>query len=177
MRDSGIRLDSSDCSSTSSSILPLTPLERLIRTHPIWFLPEVDRDIASNILHMKETGVQQTLSCLLIKTIFSEFLGAPLKRHKDSSICEAWGWARVWGGSLHTEGGEWEGVHWNIKPGIWHNPVPDISLHNTRVRLLHNPHLILSLQGGSACPAKPSFYPETDRGQTVSLLPGLAGKR
>lgn len=56
MRDSGIRLDSSDCSSTSSSVLPLTPLERLIRTHPIWFLPEVDREEATHILHIKETG-------------------------------------------------------------------------------------------------------------------------
>ena len=61
MRDSGIRLDSSDCSSTSSSILPLTPLERLIRTHPIWFLPDVDRLEAAQILHMKETGVRNDL--------------------------------------------------------------------------------------------------------------------
>ena len=86
MRDSGIRLDSSDCSSISSSILPLTPLERLIQTHPIWFLPEVDRDIATNILHMKETGVQWTLSCLLIKTIFLEFLGTTLKQNEDLTV-------------------------------------------------------------------------------------------
>ena len=57
MRDSGIRLDSSDSSSTSSSEHPLTPLERLIRTHPIWFLPEVVREEAAKILHTKETGV------------------------------------------------------------------------------------------------------------------------
>ena len=60
MRDSGIRLDSSDSSSTSSSVHQLTPLERLIRTHPIWFLPEVEREEATRILHTKETGVNKT---------------------------------------------------------------------------------------------------------------------
>ena len=48
----------SDSSSDSSSSLPVTPLERLIRTHPIWFLPRVDRLEAAQILHLKETGVR-----------------------------------------------------------------------------------------------------------------------
>ena len=97
MRDSGIRLDSSDCSSTSSSVLPLTPLERLIRTHPIWFLPEVDREVATNILHLKETGVCMKVWVIITETIFEELLGAPLQRHKDSPVGEAWIGARVLG--------------------------------------------------------------------------------
>jgi len=76
MRDSGIRLDSSDCSSTSSSVLPLTPLERLIRTHPIWFLPEVDREDATSILHMKETGNFLVRRSCDTKTALSVKLGS-----------------------------------------------------------------------------------------------------
>ena len=62
LRDSGIRLDTSDSSSDSSSSLPVTTLERLIRTHPIWFLPMVDRLEAAQILHLKETGVSGQVS-------------------------------------------------------------------------------------------------------------------
>ena len=62
LRDSGIRLDTSDSSSDSSSSLPVTTLERLIRTHPIWFLPRVDRLEAAQILHLKETGVSGKVS-------------------------------------------------------------------------------------------------------------------
>ena len=60
LRDSGIRLDLSDTSSSSDSgsQLAVTSLERLIRSHPVWFLPDVDRLEAAQILHMKETGVR-----------------------------------------------------------------------------------------------------------------------
>ena len=35
----------------------MTCLERLIRAHPIWFLPKVNREEASHLLQGKETGV------------------------------------------------------------------------------------------------------------------------
>ena len=70
LRDSGIRLDTSDSSSDSSSSLPVTTLERLIRSHPIWFLPRVDRLEAAQILQsgrhpgepLREVAAQHQLS-------------------------------------------------------------------------------------------------------------------
>ena len=35
----------------------MTCLERLIRAHPIWFLPKVNREDATQLLQGKETGV------------------------------------------------------------------------------------------------------------------------
>lgn len=37
----------------------MTCLERLIRTHPIWFLPKVNRDDAVELLAGKESGVRE----------------------------------------------------------------------------------------------------------------------
>ena len=37
----------------------MTCLERLIRTHPIWFLPKINRDEASEFLAGKESGVRK----------------------------------------------------------------------------------------------------------------------
>merc|ERR550519_2042393 len=34
----------------------ISPLERLLKTKPIWFLPEVTREESSNILHNKKPG-------------------------------------------------------------------------------------------------------------------------
>ena len=39
----------------------MTCLERLIRAHPIWFLPKVNREEASHLLQGKETGVSLLL--------------------------------------------------------------------------------------------------------------------
>ena len=36
----------------------MTSLERLIRTHPIWFLPRVGRDDTVELLRGKEAGVR-----------------------------------------------------------------------------------------------------------------------
>ena len=47
-------------SSSSTSSVPMTSLERLIRAHPIWFLPQVQRDEVTELLHGKETGVIPT---------------------------------------------------------------------------------------------------------------------
>lgn len=54
-RDSGIQA-SSDSSSTSSSTQPLSPWERLVRTHSIWFLPSLTQEEATAILHNKDPG-------------------------------------------------------------------------------------------------------------------------
>ena len=41
----------------------MTCLERLIRTHPIWFLPKINRDEASEFLAGKESGVRKYAIC------------------------------------------------------------------------------------------------------------------
>ena len=38
----------------------ITVLERLIRTHPVWFLPDITRDEAYNLLQGKEPGVRHS---------------------------------------------------------------------------------------------------------------------
>ena len=46
-------------SSCSQNVLIMTSLERLIRTHPIWFLPTLTRDDATQLLIGKEHGVSE----------------------------------------------------------------------------------------------------------------------
>jgi hypothetical protein len=41
-----------------SEEMPLSGLERLVRSHAIWFLPAVTRDEAASFLHTKEEGVR-----------------------------------------------------------------------------------------------------------------------
>ncbi len=48
----------------------MTALERLIRTHPIWFLPNVRREEAVELLRSKEEGVRIKF---LPSSIFSAF--------------------------------------------------------------------------------------------------------
>ena len=52
---------SSSSSSTGSASHAMTSLERLIRTHPIWFLPALTREDATNLLYGKEEGVSLQL--------------------------------------------------------------------------------------------------------------------
>jgi len=72
VRDSGI-MGSSDSGSNCSSLSPLSPWERLVRTHGIWFLPSLTEEEATSILHSKEPGnflVRRSLtthSCLSVK--------------------------------------------------------------------------------------------------------------
>ena len=51
----------------------MTSLERLIRTHPIWFLPRVDRDEAQELLRSKEAGVS-TFSLITLNMARSSFV-------------------------------------------------------------------------------------------------------
>jgi hypothetical protein len=41
--------------------VPLSSLERLVRSHAIWFLPAVSREEAVSFLHAKEEGVSEFL--------------------------------------------------------------------------------------------------------------------
>ena len=52
-----------DSSHTSSSFAPcdIGLLERLIRTHPIWFLPGIGRAGAVHLLQGKDVGVRNFL--------------------------------------------------------------------------------------------------------------------
>ena len=43
----------------------MTSLERLIRTHPIWFLPRVGRDDTAELLRGKEAGVRYYYSLVV----------------------------------------------------------------------------------------------------------------
>ena len=43
----------------------ISVLERLIRTHPIWFLPKISRDEANEILYGKNLGVRSFFRCAL----------------------------------------------------------------------------------------------------------------
>ena len=44
--------------STSPSLRSgVTPLEQLVKSHPIWFLPHLDRQSASHLLRYQEPGV------------------------------------------------------------------------------------------------------------------------
>ena len=49
--------ETDDCTHAGGGVL-MTSLERLIRTHPIWFLPRVGRDDTVELLRGKEAGVR-----------------------------------------------------------------------------------------------------------------------
>ena len=49
---------SSESSGTSSTITKISNLERLIRTHPVWFQPDLNRDDTTVLLQGKEDGVR-----------------------------------------------------------------------------------------------------------------------
>ena len=53
----------------------MTCLERLIRAHPIWFLPKVNREDATQLLQGKETGVSLvfTIIAAVLKNRISVF--------------------------------------------------------------------------------------------------------
>ena len=55
-RSSGRKLSTPGGSATTN--YSMTCLERLIRTHPIWFLPKLNRDEASEFLTGKGSGVR-----------------------------------------------------------------------------------------------------------------------
>ena len=57
-RSSGRKLSTPGGSATTN--YSMTCLERLIRTHPIWFLPKLNRDEASEFLTGKGSGVRHS---------------------------------------------------------------------------------------------------------------------
>jgi hypothetical protein len=55
----------------------LTSLERLIRTHPIWFLPNLTRDDATQLLDGKEHGVRRNKKEVVLvepQSVFGRFV-------------------------------------------------------------------------------------------------------
>ena len=54
---------SADCSKPNQT--SIHEVERLIRTHCIWFIPDLTRDQAVNILHAKEEGVSNSLNFIV----------------------------------------------------------------------------------------------------------------
>ena len=50
----------SESSRSSSTITKISNLERLIRTHPLWFQPDMNRDDITQLLQGKEDGVRFT---------------------------------------------------------------------------------------------------------------------
>ena len=63
-RSSGRKLSTPGGSATTN--YSMTCLERLIRTHPIWFLPKLNRDEASEFLTGKGSGVRITTVLVII---------------------------------------------------------------------------------------------------------------
>lgn len=51
------RVSSESSGTTSSSITKISNLERLIRIHPVWFQPDLNRDDTTVLLQGKEDGV------------------------------------------------------------------------------------------------------------------------
>ena len=83
-------------------------LERLIRTHPVWYLPGVGRAEATHLLHQHEPGVSTTLSCRVRVRVREGTLAEaphPLHQHKpgvSALLYRArwrWGWG-YWRGSF-----------------------------------------------------------------------------
>ena len=54
--------------SHDSSYSKVSTLERLIRTHPVWFLPDLTREDATHLLQGKEDGVRCKLRVILLPT-------------------------------------------------------------------------------------------------------------
>ena len=50
----------SESSRSSSTITKISNLERLIRTHPLWLQPDMNRDDITQLLQGKEDGVRFT---------------------------------------------------------------------------------------------------------------------
>ena len=53
--------------------VPMSSLERLIRTHPIWFLPTVNREESEEILQGKEEGVRHDFFCWIVDTVYTTY--------------------------------------------------------------------------------------------------------
>ena len=55
---------------TDDQLSMTSPLEKLIKTKPIWFLPEITRDESSKLLHNKKPGVSSRFTTRSYKLIF-----------------------------------------------------------------------------------------------------------
>ena len=63
-----------ECSESQSeathSIQTIRPLERLLKTKPIWFLPHVNREESSQLLHNQKTGVNTSIINIFSNSYF-----------------------------------------------------------------------------------------------------------
>ena len=60
---------------STNSIQTINLLERLLKTKPIWFLPDVTREESSKLLHNKKPGVSTSFINILLKwNVLQNFL-------------------------------------------------------------------------------------------------------
>ena len=73
--------DDNSSISSNKPLMEISLLERLIRSHPVWYLPTIQRTAAAQLLQHEDQGVSsasgrclQTINSINADTIFVEFL-------------------------------------------------------------------------------------------------------